>query len=241
MIQTIPFITVTATIPVGFGPWKVGVDDATGRVFVMNDGESTVSVIDSTSQRVVRTIAVEGGVSGLAYDSAADILYLSNWKSNTISRLDGLSLALIDRLPAGGFPLDLAWNATSRTLYASSSRSSTLNVYPVDALLGSAPGVRFTSGGEVSPGQWRGIAFEPRSRGMLRDATIQYGGGDGYGISIAGDAVLMLNSVVQFNHGDGILVRNASPQIGGTTIQHNSGNGILIQGPGDAVIWGNAI
>ena len=38
---------VTATIPVGYGPYGVAVDPAAGTVYVTNDGDGTVSVINA--------------------------------------------------------------------------------------------------------------------------------------------------------------------------------------------------
>jgi YVTN family beta-propeller protein len=47
--------TVTATIPVGAGPWLVAVDPAARNVYVANVDDDTVSVIDEATNTVTAT------------------------------------------------------------------------------------------------------------------------------------------------------------------------------------------
>jgi YVTN family beta-propeller protein len=50
--------TVIATIDVGVNPIGVAVNPTTNRIYVANDGDNTVSVIDGTTNTVIDTIDV---------------------------------------------------------------------------------------------------------------------------------------------------------------------------------------
>ena len=53
--------TVTATIPVGEGPWYPVVLPDGSAVYVPNHGDGTVSVIDTATNTVTATIRVSSG------------------------------------------------------------------------------------------------------------------------------------------------------------------------------------
>ncbi|MDO8309393.1 MAG: YncE family protein [Actinomycetota bacterium] len=103
-----------ATIPVGRAPDGLALDGERGRLFVANHRSDTVSVVDTSANRVVATISVP--VYGtIAYDSVAQKLYIPD-------RNDGLSVVstrrntVIDAIPTGKWPEPVV-DAEARRLY----------------------------------------------------------------------------------------------------------------------------
>src|SRR5262249_57258911 len=69
---------VVSEIPVGTRPWSLAKNPAANEVFVANKGSATLSVIDTTSLSVVRTIALPAASQphGLAFSPSGDALYV---------------------------------------------------------------------------------------------------------------------------------------------------------------------
>ena len=57
----------------------MGVDPTAGTVYVANDGEGTVSVIDGATRAVAATIGVGTGPSGVGVDPDAGTVYVANY------------------------------------------------------------------------------------------------------------------------------------------------------------------
>ena len=84
--------TVTATIPVGSFPAGVAVDPAAGTVFVANEGDDTVSMIDAATGTVTATIPVgqdpNSAPIGVAADPAAGTIYVTLGGDSEVSAID---------------------------------------------------------------------------------------------------------------------------------------------------------
>src|SRR5437762_11028890 len=74
---------VIATIPVGLGPLAVGVNATTNRIYVANNNDNTVSVIDGLTNAVVATIPVESFPLSVAVNAVTNRIYVTNGVSNT--------------------------------------------------------------------------------------------------------------------------------------------------------------
>jgi YVTN family beta-propeller protein len=82
--------TVTATIPVGggpFAPFAVATDPKTNTIYA--NGDDGVSVISGRTNTVTATIPVRGGAFAIAADPKAKAIYVANHDSNTVSVLAG--------------------------------------------------------------------------------------------------------------------------------------------------------
>ncbi len=64
---------------------SVAYDPADSRVYVTNAASNTVSVISTSTNKVVDTIHVGKSPSSVAYDSADGEVYVTNSDSNTVS------------------------------------------------------------------------------------------------------------------------------------------------------------
>ena len=81
LAQTGP--SVITTIPVGNSPTGVGVNQLTNRIYVANNGDSTVSVVDGNTNTVVATIPVADHPVGVAVNPTTNLVYVANkWSGN---------------------------------------------------------------------------------------------------------------------------------------------------------------
>ena len=80
-----------STISVAPNPRRIEADSATHRVYVSNENSpGTVTVIDGTTNTVVKTIPVGNAPRGLGSNFLIGRLYVSNTASNTINRYPAL-------------------------------------------------------------------------------------------------------------------------------------------------------
>src|SRR2546428_13925790 len=81
--------TVALTIQAGNSPSGVAVNPRTGRVYVANRGDGTISVIASASKTVVGTITVGDIPAELAVNPATNSRYLTYSDNNLATVIDG--------------------------------------------------------------------------------------------------------------------------------------------------------
>jgi YVTN family beta-propeller protein len=67
----------------------VAVDPSTGNVYVANNGNSTASVINGSTNTVTATVTVGSAPYGVAVDPTTNTVYVANSSSNTVSVFDG--------------------------------------------------------------------------------------------------------------------------------------------------------
>ena len=89
--QAAPSTPTSIAIPVGGEPLGVAVDPGTHSVFVTNEDDNTVSVIDETSNTVTHTISVGQRPYGVAVDPGTHTVYVTNGNSGTVSVIDEAS------------------------------------------------------------------------------------------------------------------------------------------------------
>ena len=89
-------LRVIKTIPVGKAPYGAALADGAALLYVTNQHEDTVSVIDADTLRVVRTLTGFAYPEGIA--SHADRVYVVNWMDDNVSVRDartGAPVAII--------------------------------------------------------------------------------------------------------------------------------------------------
>lgn len=106
------------TIPVGAIPCAVAVNPVTQRIYVVNYGDQTVSVIDAAKGKVVATLPVGKHPQAVAVDSAHNRIYVANVHSDSVTAIDGATNTVIGAYHAGTNPYALAVDPTATHIYA---------------------------------------------------------------------------------------------------------------------------
>jgi YVTN family beta-propeller protein len=92
------------SVKVGSEPVSLDVDTATGRVYVANAGDGTVTILDAPGERVVTTVPVGARPYSIAVDSVAHAAYVSHTFSDKTTVLDGNTQA-VTQLTTGSIDL----------------------------------------------------------------------------------------------------------------------------------------
>lgn len=95
-------------VAVGRYPIGAAVNPATGRVYVPNGGDNTVSVIDEATSLVVATIPVGGLPCAVALNAGTNRVYIANVNTRTVSVIDGATNSVVATIPTGPAPCAVA-------------------------------------------------------------------------------------------------------------------------------------
>src|SRR5690606_36406405 len=93
---------VVGTIKVGRRPYAVAL--AGGRAFVSDQYAATVTVFDTETLAVVKTIDVGEYPEGIEADPSGQAVYVACWDANTLERIDTATLEVTDRIAVGDGP-----------------------------------------------------------------------------------------------------------------------------------------
>ncbi|CAG1022831.1 PE-PGRS family protein PE_PGRS18 [Methylococcales bacterium] len=91
--------TLSKTVTVGDRPYAVG--EAQGRLFVTNQYDASVSVIDTKDLKPVATIKVGEYPEGIATHPDGKQVYVANWMGNSVSVIDASELKVVNTIPTG--------------------------------------------------------------------------------------------------------------------------------------------
>ena len=118
--------TVT-TVNVGAYPSGIAVNPSTGNVYVTDNGNKNVSVIDATN-KVATTIHVGNGPMGVAVNPSTGDVYVVNNNDNTVSVISGSTGKIVDTIPVGNAPEGVAVDNSTNTVYVVNSNDNTVSV-----------------------------------------------------------------------------------------------------------------
>ena len=83
----------------------MAVNAAGTRVYVANNGSTTVSVIDATTNAVIATLVVGLNPTGIALNPTGTRVYVANFNSGTVSVVDAATNTVIDTVSVGRAPV----------------------------------------------------------------------------------------------------------------------------------------
>ena len=106
---------VTGTVSVGNYANGVAVDPGTHTVYVANEGDSTVSVIDAATRTVTATIPVGESPSDVAVDPSTHSVYVSD--GNGVTVIDGSTRTVTATIPVGQALGTVAVDPGTHTVY----------------------------------------------------------------------------------------------------------------------------
>jgi YVTN family beta-propeller protein len=79
---------VTATVPVGNTPTAVAVDPVSHKVYAANDVDSSVTVINGATDKVLRTVVIGNSPQDIAIDAKTGLAWIANFQGHSVSELD---------------------------------------------------------------------------------------------------------------------------------------------------------
>ena len=92
-------LEVIGTVPVGKAPYGAALAQGGTLIYVTNQHDDTVSVIDAGTLKVVRTLTGFGYPEGIA--AHGDRIYVVNWMNDNLSVLDAASGQTIKTIATG--------------------------------------------------------------------------------------------------------------------------------------------
>ena len=107
---------VIATVAVGRSPIYLAADETTNRIYVSNQSDDTVSVIDGATDRVLATVRVGHYPNGIAVNSKTNTIYVANLTSGSLSVINGTTLKA-STLWLGSSPAKVAVNPSTNRVY----------------------------------------------------------------------------------------------------------------------------
>jgi YVTN family beta-propeller protein len=123
---------VGAGIAVGNGPQGIGANPATSLVYVANNGDNTVSVIDAVTQAVVGIpIAVGAGPVAVEADPTRNLIFVTNSTAGppgTVSVINGATALVIHTIAVGNDPIAVNGDFGRGKVYIVNNGSNTVSV-----------------------------------------------------------------------------------------------------------------
>src|SRR6266571_4573216 len=107
--------------------------DGKGRIFVNNEGKSTIQVIDDKSLKVVASwpLAPCEGPTGIAYDRASNRIFSGCGKTSVV--VDPASGKIVATIANGDGVDALGWDASEKLIYIPAGRDSNVTVVHQDS------------------------------------------------------------------------------------------------------------
>ena len=108
------------TITVRENPRGIATNENTNRIYVSNEGNNTISVIDGNTNKLVKTIPVGANPYNLVVNPNTNMIYVANYgngNGNTVSVIDGNTNKLVKTIPVGYSPMAIAINPDTKMIY----------------------------------------------------------------------------------------------------------------------------
>jgi len=123
--------TEITTVTVGLGPRYIAVNLETNKVYVVNNYDNTVTVLNGKTNTPVKVVAVGYNPSAIAIDTPANKIYVSNIENmgnGTVTIIDGETDTVSATVTVGFSPKALAVNPNTHLVYVVNSISGTITV-----------------------------------------------------------------------------------------------------------------
>jgi len=101
---------------------------APNTIYVTNEKDNTVSVINGQTNNVVATISVGNGPDGVGVNPETDMIYVANWGNNTVNVINGQTNNVVAIISVGNEPDAVGVNPTTDMIYVANWGNNTVNV-----------------------------------------------------------------------------------------------------------------
>ncbi len=135
------------------------------RLYTSNLGSGNVSVIDLTTNGVLRHIATGNGTEGIALTPDGRELWVTNRSEETVAIIDTVSLEVIETFEVAGFPIRVEIGPNGEVAVISSAEAAQVSIIDVKSrrLLARVDVGEFPVGIEIGPASRRAYIGNSRS------------------------------------------------------------------------------
>ncbi len=103
----------------GQGTTHLAYEASTGRLFAGHQQSGNVTVLDTKTWNVLKTIPAGAGALGVALDTTRHLLYVANRQAGTVSVINSNTLEVVTTLTAGTMPNTVAIDSRTGDVYVS--------------------------------------------------------------------------------------------------------------------------
>jgi YVTN family beta-propeller protein len=126
VFDTVKMMPTATSIPVGLRPTGVAVTPDGAKVYVSNNLDNTVSVIDTNTNLVTKTVAVGLAPAGLAVSPDNFQAYVVNKGSNTVTVINVALNTVVGTVTVGSGPESIAISPDGRRAYVTNAGAGTV-------------------------------------------------------------------------------------------------------------------
>jgi len=127
--------SILSSIPMlnyGGDPFALSMNEFTRKLYVTNLRLNTISVIDTSIDKVVANVEVGNSPTDVDVNDITNKIYVTNSRSNTISVMSGISNDILDKFEVGNQPVSMVIDNSERGLdglaFVSNFVSNTISV-----------------------------------------------------------------------------------------------------------------
>jgi len=97
-------------------PVAIAVNQATNRIYIVNQQDYTVSVIDGSNDSVIATVPSGYESFSIAVNPITNLIYVTNFLGNDVTVIDGVTHAT-KAVPVGSYPVGIAIDTAANKIY----------------------------------------------------------------------------------------------------------------------------
>jgi YVTN family beta-propeller protein len=116
------------SIQVGDLPIGITSNPITNKIYVTNNNDNTILIIDSTSNKIINSLDVEKGPSGIDVNPNTNQIYVSNYYSDSISVIDGFNDSLMDVIIVNDTPRNIVINNITDKIYVANYFGNSIDI-----------------------------------------------------------------------------------------------------------------
>lgn len=129
--------TALGTITVGNEPRGLAVDSLRERVYVANYGSDSVSVIDSRTNTVLKTISGITAATGISHDPQHNVIWVTNSSTNQVTPIqanaDATTFIVLPTIVVGEAPWGVTYDPVHDYIYVANSQSDSVTVIDAES------------------------------------------------------------------------------------------------------------
>ena len=109
-------------------PFLLGIDFDHSKLYVTHFFSNNLSVIDTNTNKVIKTIKVGDFPVEVYVDSKFNKVYVANQGDNTVSVINGTNYDIIQTIPVGKSPSSMVFNPNHNKVYVANKEDNTVSV-----------------------------------------------------------------------------------------------------------------